>query len=419
VAVAPMQSRDHAEFKAWKVDLSEQRRRGHEFLPESEIFRAPVNYEVEGVLGVGGFGIVVGAVDKTTGTATAIKKIGGALRDSKQCRYFLREIVYQSRLIHENILELKDIWLEDGVVYLGTDQMPTDLGWVIKSPQPLSSEHVMWFVFQIARGLKYLHAANIVHRDLKPSNCLVAANCDLKICDFGMCRVIDQGQEQSPRPLSEYVVTRWYRAPEIILCAQYDHRVDSWSLGCILAQLIQRKPLFKGDGSRQTLDNVLAVIGAPSDKYIEAISLRGARNYLQRAATRSEFAQRTVEWNQVLRPSPSYGELDESCIEVLDHLLQFDHSLRARPEDVLESAWMATSACCTRILRASDEDTLLPDKLCPEWEDSVDWSNPTNAAKTFIKEVIEDRQNARRRLSGRLTPKAGGRRPEIEWEVPV
>mmetsp|Transcript_41587 Transcript_41587/g.97563 ORF Transcript_41587/g.97563 Transcript_41587/m.97563 type:complete len:82 (+) Transcript_41587:387-632(+) len=81
--------------------------------------------------------------------------------------------------------------------------MPTDLGWVIKSPQPLSSEHVMWFVFQIARGLKYLHAANIVHRDLKPSNCLVAANCDLKICDFGMCRVIDQAQEQSPRPLSE------------------------------------------------------------------------------------------------------------------------------------------------------------------------------------------------------------------------
>jgi len=192
--------------------------------------------------------------------------------------------------------------------------------------------------------------------------------------------------------------------------------VDSWSLGCILAQLIQRKPLFKGDGSRQTLDNVLAVIGAPSDKYIEAISLRGARNYLQRAATRSEFAQRTVEWNQVLRPSPSYGELDESCIEVLDHLLQFDHSLRARPEDVLQSAWMSTSSCCARI---RDEDTVLPDKLCPEWENSVDWSNPTNAAKTFIKEVIEDRQNARRRLSGRLTPKAGGRRPEIEWEVPV
>ena len=102
------------------------------------------------------------------------------------------------------------------------------------------------------RGLKYIHSCKVLHRDLKPSNLLVNSNCDLKICDFGLARGIDGASSAKTATgtmlLTEYVVTRWYRAPEIMLaCHEYSYPIDVWSVGCIFAELILRKPLFPGD----------------------------------------------------------------------------------------------------------------------------------------------------------------------------
>ena len=137
-------------------------------------------------------------------------------------------------------------------VYIVSELMETDLYRIIYSKQSLSIDHVKYFVYQILRALKYIHSANVIHRDLKPSNLLVNSNCDLKVCDFGLARgVLDDNQtkDHSSRPLlTEYVVTRWYRAPEIMLaCHEYDKPVDIWSTGCILAELLARKPYFPGD----------------------------------------------------------------------------------------------------------------------------------------------------------------------------
>ena len=98
-------------------------------------------------------------------------------------------------------------------LYLVFDLMDTDLGKIISSEQDLSDRHCKYFVYQILRGLKYLHSGKILHRDLKPGNLLLNENCILKICDFGLARGFDDRNEQ----MTEYVVTRWYRAPEIIL----------------------------------------------------------------------------------------------------------------------------------------------------------------------------------------------------------
>ena len=96
---------------------------------------------------------------------------------------------------------------------------------------------------EILRGLKYIHSANVLHRDLKPSNLLINANCDLKICDFGLARTGPNQQEF----MTEYVVTRWYRAPELLLaCSDYTSAIDVWSVGCIFAELLARKALFPG-----------------------------------------------------------------------------------------------------------------------------------------------------------------------------
>ena len=123
--------------------------------------------------------------------------------------------------------------------------MDTDLTSIIKSDQPLNEEHYKFFLYQLLRGLKYIHSARIVHRDLKPRNLLVNSNCDLKICDFGLARPLFKNMKANV--LTEYVATRWYRAPEILLgSTKYSKAVDMWSVGCILGELINGKSLFPG-----------------------------------------------------------------------------------------------------------------------------------------------------------------------------
>jgi mitogen-activated protein kinase 7 len=114
--------------------------------------------------------------------------------------------------------------------------------------------------------MKYIHSASVIHRDLKPGNLLVNANCELKICDFGLSRGFDSVPDENAPHLTEYVATRWYRAPEIMLAfryasergpaifflvlnnykRRYNVAIDVWSVGCILAELLMQKPLFKG-----------------------------------------------------------------------------------------------------------------------------------------------------------------------------
>ena len=110
----------------------------------------------------------------------------------------------------------------------------SDLDRIITSRQTLTNQHHQYFLYQILRGLKYIHSASVLHRDLKPSNLLVNSNCDLAICDFGLAR----GFDDDAGKLTEYVVTRWYRAPEL-LCEtkDYDEAIDVWSVGCIFAEI--------------------------------------------------------------------------------------------------------------------------------------------------------------------------------------
>ena len=137
--------------------------------------------------------------------------------------------------------------------------MDTDLTQIIKSEQPLTEEHYKFFLYQLLRGLKYIHSAQIVHRDLvlyffikKPRNLLVNSNCDLKICDFGLARPLFHNIKANV--LTEYVATRWYRAPELLLSAQhYTTSVDMWSVGCIFAEMLQRKPFLPGTDTKNQI----------------------------------------------------------------------------------------------------------------------------------------------------------------------
>ena len=120
---------------------------------------------------------------------------------------------------------------------------------------------MQYFLYQILRGLKYIHSANVLHRDLKPSNLLLNANCDLKICDFGLARVTSETDF-----MTEYVVTRWYRAPELLLnSSDYTAAIDVWSVGCIFMELMDRKPLFPGRDHVHQLRLLLEVLSVTLD----------------------------------------------------------------------------------------------------------------------------------------------------------
>lgn len=137
----------------------------------------------------------------------------------------LREIKILSNFKHENVIELERVIfkenpkLEFGEVYLVSNLMDVDLNTLIrKSKDELTDDHVQYIMYQIFRALKYLHSGKVIHRDIKPSNILANESCDIRLCDFGFAR--DCGNESQSVELTEYVVTRFYRAPEVMLSSQ-------------------------------------------------------------------------------------------------------------------------------------------------------------------------------------------------------
>merc|ERR1719387_1899096 len=199
-----------------------------------------------------------------------------------------------------------------------TDLMETDLHRVIYSKQVLNDEHTQYFTYQILRGLLYLHSANVVHRDLKPSNILVNKNCDLKICDFGLARGF--GSDEDDPTLTDYVVTRWYRAPEVVLLAsEYTKSIDVWSVGCILCELIGRKPIFTGKDHLDQIKKILAVLGTPVDADMDWLPAKSpARAFIKKVPQSSK-----QEW------SKQYSKASTNAINAIDRMLAFDPTKRA------------------------------------------------------------------------------------------
>mgnify|MGYP001810629239 CR=1 FL=1 len=232
------------------------------------------NYTPLKAIGTGAYGVVCSAkMKQTDGTErdVAIKKIANAYNNIEDAKRLLREIKLLKHFHHDNIMNLLEITrprsyeqFED--IYIVSELMDTDLGQIIRSDQPLTDEHIQYFTYQILRAVKYIHSSNVIHRDLKPSNILVNSNCDLKVCDFGLSRPLGSGAftPESKHNMTLYVTTRWYRAPEVLLCDSYSKPIDLWSVGCILAELLGRKPVFPGKNHWVQLPMIISIMGFAS-----------------------------------------------------------------------------------------------------------------------------------------------------------
>jgi serine/threonine protein kinase len=168
----------------------------------------------------------------------------------------------------------------------------------------------------------------VLHRDLKPSNLLLNSNCDLKVCDFGLARGVEPDEDNME--LTEYVVTRWYRAPEIMLSTkEYTKAIDIWSTGCIFAELLGRKPLFPGDDYIHQLQIICDKLGTPQEEELHFVTSEKARRFMK---------------NQPVRPGVPFDKLFPAArpeaIDLLKKMLVFDPSKRISVEDALAHPYL-------------------------------------------------------------------------------
>ncbi|XP_034867981.1 mitogen-activated protein kinase 15 [Mirounga leonina] len=227
-------------------------------------------------LGKGAYGIVWKAVDRRTGEVVAIKKIFDAFRDKIDAQRTFREIMLLQELgDHPNIIRLLDVIRaeNDRDIYLVFESMDTDLNAVICKGRLLKDIHKRYIIYQLLRATKFIHSGRVIHRDQKPSNILLDSSCLVKLCDFGLARSLSGLPEGSEgQALTDYVATRWYRAPEVLLSSSwYTPGVDMWSLGCILGEMLRGRPLFPGTSTLHQLELILETIPPPSKEDLLAL----------------------------------------------------------------------------------------------------------------------------------------------------
>lgn len=297
------------------------------------LFEVPAKYAPPlRPIGRGAYGIVCSAINSETREEVAIKKIGNAFDNRIDAKRTLREIKLLRHLDHENIIAIRDIIRPPdrahfNDVYIVYELMDTDLHQIIRSNQPLTEDHCQYFLYQLLRGLKYIHSANVLHRDLKPSNLLLNANCDLKICDFGLARTTSETDF-----MTEYVVTRWYRAPELLLnCSEYTAAIDVWSVGCIFMEILNRDALFPGRDYVQQLRLITELIGSPNDEDLGFLRSDNAQRYIRQLPRfeRQPLAQK-------------YPHINAGAIDLIDKMLVFDPTRRITVEAALSHPYLAS-----------------------------------------------------------------------------
>ncbi|EUD66448.1 CMGC/MAPK/ERK7 protein kinase [Plasmodium inui San Antonio 1] len=290
-------------------------------------------YDIVRKIGKGAYGIVYKAKCKRNRKIVAVKKIFGAFQNSTDAQRTFREIMFLYQLNgHDNIITLMDVInaKNDNDIYLVFDYMETDLHEVIKADL-LEEIHKRYIIYQLLRALKYIHSGMLLHRDIKPSNILLNSECHIKVGDFGLARSISTELSENKIPvLTDYVATRWYRAPEILLgSTNYTEGVDMWSLGCIMAELLLGRPLFRGNSTMNQLEKIIQVIGKPTKKDMEDI--------------KSPFTDTIISsFVDIKRKNFSeiFSKASVEALDLLKQLLQFNPTKRISAENALKHKYV-------------------------------------------------------------------------------
>eukprot|EP01025_Chloroclados_australasicus_P044937 TRINITY_DN4896_c0_g1_i3.p1 TRINITY_DN4896_c0_g1~~TRINITY_DN4896_c0_g1_i3.p1 ORF type:complete len:426 (-),score=45.41 TRINITY_DN4896_c0_g1_i3:5138-6415(-) len=291
-------------------------------------------FEIQQKIGKGAYGVVWKALNKKTKETVALKKIYDAFQNQTDAQRTFREIMFLQELNgHENIISLLNVLKaeNDSDIYLVFEYMETDLHAVIRAGI-LEDIHKQYIMYQLFKGLKYMHSGQLLHRDIKPSNLLLNSDCLIKVADFGLTRSIMylNHPEANNRVMTDYVATRWYRAPEILLGSQnYTAGVDMWSCGCILGELLVGRPIFPGTSTMNQLDRIIEVTGRPSLADVQSIQ--------------SQFASTMLDSMSKAQAQPLHNTFPTASPEALDllgKLLQFNPANRITAEEAIQHPYV-------------------------------------------------------------------------------
>jgi len=298
-------------------------------------------YTVQAKLGKGAYGIVWKATKNATKETVALKKIFDAFQNSTDAQRTWREIVYLEALSkkgHENIVRLDEVMKADNDkdIYLVFEYMETDLHAVIRA-NILEESHKQYIMYQAFKALLFLHSARLVHRDMKPANLLLNSECLMKIADFGLARTLGKdGKAQDSAGgredhMTDYVATRWYRAPEILVGSdKYEEAVDLWSLGCIFGEMLGGRPVFSGASTLNQIEKIVDTIGMPADDEVQAMDSKFAKTMFDSiCVTEKQQQQGTTETR--LRAVFSAELASDSAIDLLCQLLRYQPDQRITP----------------------------------------------------------------------------------------
>jgi mitogen-activated protein kinase 15 len=193
-------------------------------------------YDIVKKIGSGAYGHVWKVIDRKNKKVKALKKNFDAFNNSTDAQRTYREIMFLMELSHPQIIKLEEVIKAENNkdIYLVFEHMDIDLYTLIRE-NILAEKHKKFILYQMAKALHFIHSAGLIHRDIKPSNILVNESCEAKLCDFGLVRSVDDENQDNADILTDYIATRWYRAPEILLGSKkYTKSIDIWSFGCLL-----------------------------------------------------------------------------------------------------------------------------------------------------------------------------------------
>ncbi|CAL8405348.1 unnamed protein product [Arctogadus glacialis] len=280
-------------------------------------------------VGTGAYGTVCSALDRRSGLKVAIKKLHRPFQSKLFAKRAYRELRLLKHMKHENVIGLLDVFTSEIILdrfrdfYLVMPFMGTDLGKLMRL-EKLTEERVQFLVYQMLKGLKYIHSAGIIHRDLKPGNLAVNPDCELKILDFGLAR-------QADTEMTGYVVTRWYRAPEVILnWMHYTQTVDIWSVGCIMAEMLLGKPLFKGNDHLDQLKEIMKVTGTPAADFVVKLQSQDAKNYIRSLPTIPKRDMHTI-----------FSKASSNAVGMLERMLLLDPEARVSAAEALATPFVS------------------------------------------------------------------------------
>ncbi|XP_060522691.1 cyclin-dependent kinase 20 isoform X1 [Cylas formicarius] len=285
------------------------------------------SYKITGRAGEGAHGFVFKGVDLRDKRTVAMKKIP-VNPDAPIPKNTMREILALRALKSKYIVHLLDITCMGSAVVLIMEYLPCSLADVIKNSKvDLSLAQVKTYAKMLLKGVGYMHSRKIMHRDIKPGNLLISPCRVLKIADFGLARIYDKDKR---RLYSHQVATRWYRAPELLYGSRtYTNSVDLWSVGCILAEMINRAPLFPGESDIEQLAIVLNALGTPNERNWPGVKDLPDYNKIR-------FRESNARSWRIMIP-----KADEPTLELIKNLICYNDNNRLQAKQCLNHHFFA------------------------------------------------------------------------------